>query len=149
MLDSIFVKVESSWYTIYWELPLPQLHINSFVHPQVANPFSEKACACSWSRQRPCSWIQTNISEPKMVWCVALDTGRRPTNFQRGQCLIQSETKALASVFFLNQRLSIKLSWRNSAPSSLSRPLMRYNMAAASKHSNLFLFYLEINFKKT
>ena len=189
----------------------------------------ENACACSWERQRPCSWIErvrriltTSLSrhvqfqckkmhgrackqsifrsynicsqycvylwksfhitarkirqkqlrvsnfavlllvfkwyhgseggnEPKMVWCVALDTGRTP-NFQRGECLVQNETKALSSAFFLHQRLSIGKS--EALKKFCLVPffdvhlhLMRYNMAAVSKCSNLFLFYLEIKWK--
>ena len=133
MLVLIFVKAESSSYMIYWGLVSPASRytlqlVNSFFFLQrscghdttspitpplnsfcSSSGFKSSQCenvwACSWARQRPASWIQTNISEPKMVWCVALHTGRRTPNLQRGQCLVQSETKTLPSMFFLHQRL--------------------------------------------
>ena len=48
-------------------IPLPQLHINSFVLPQVPNPVSVRRLVLAAGRGSGLALEQTNISEPKMV----------------------------------------------------------------------------------
>ena len=60
--------------------------------------------------------------------------------------------EGVQSVLFLQQRESIKQSWRNSAQFRFLDAhlhLIMCNMAAASKRSNLILFSLEIKLKQT
>ena len=93
-------------------ISLPQLHMNSFVLPRASNLINVRRLVLAAGRASGLALELSRIlaTEPKMVRCVALDTGRRTSNLQRAPYLVQSETKALVSVFFLHQRLSIKQS---------------------------------------
>ena len=74
-----------------------------------------------------------------MVWCVAFDTGRRTPNLQRSQCLVQSETNAIGVLLVPEAKHQIILKKFCSVPFFDDHlHLMKYNMAAVNKRSNLF-----------
>ena len=80
---------------------------------------------------------------------MALDTGRRTPNLQSGQCLVQSETKAIGVFLVPEAKHQTILKKFCSVPFFDDHlHLMKYNMAAVNKRSNLFLFCREMKSKK-